>query len=42
MQYTKQNIRKNARTDFFSIMFWFMTIGAQTEWKNFLTMNNHT
>lgn len=32
--------KKNAGTDFFSILFSFMILGAQTEWKNFLQIIN--
>lgn len=32
--------KKNAGTYFFSILFSFMILGAQTEWKNFLQIIN--
>lgn len=42
MQYKSQNTRKNAGRDLFPILFSFMTLGARTEWKNFLKMSNKT
>lgn len=39
-QYRSQNIRKK-KLGQISILLSFMTLGAQTEWKKFLKMNNH-